>query len=105
MPTPTPYLLLILLSSLSFLPAHAHDVNGMDMSMDGSMQLSTGQMLNYLHFPSYSSGNGDTLWFNGWVTTSPSSVGGACIGLFLLAIGERCVAGVEGVVGRAWARR
>jgi hypothetical protein len=73
--------------------------------MDGAMELSTGEMLNYLHFPSPSSSGGDTLWFAGWVTTSKGAVVGACVGLFLLGVVDRCVAGVQGVVGKAWAWR
>jgi len=75
------------------------------------MALSTGTMLNYLHFPSSSSG--DTLWFPGWVSHAFGGggagrwggVGGVCVGLFLLALAERCVAGVEGVARRGWERR
>jgi len=86
------------------------------MSMDGAMSLSVGDMLNYLHFPSAESA-GDTVWFAGWV---PHAIGGGgggggglgrwggvagvCVGLFLLGVGERCVAGVEAVAKREWGR-
>jgi len=100
-PSILPILLLLLIPNFHL---QAHGANGMDMSMDGAMQLSTGEMTSYLHFPSASS-SGDTLWFAGWVTTSAGAVVGACVCLFLLGVAERCVAGVEGVVERAWATR
>ena len=79
--------------------ALAHD-NGMDMSMDGAMSLTMGQMLPYLHFT-----KGDMLWFAGWTTDSAGSMVGACIGLFLLAIVERWIAACRTVMAAHWSKR
>lgn len=79
--------------------ASAHD-NGMDMSMDGGMTLTEGQMLPYLHFTT-----GDMLWFMGWVPQSSGAMVGACIGLFLLAIVERWIATCRAVMQAHWAKR
>ena len=85
---------------LGLLPlAAAHD-NGMDMSMDGAMDLVMGQMLPYLHFTP-----GDMLWFMGWVPQSTGAVIGTCIGLFLLAIVERWIATCRVVMQAHWAKR
>ncbi|TFK37212.1 Ctr copper transporter family-domain-containing protein [Crucibulum laeve] len=75
---------------------HAHD-NGMDMSMDGAMSLTAGHMLPYLHFTP-----GDTLWFLGWVPTSKGAMGGACVGLFLMGIGERLIAAMRRGMESVW---
>lgn len=77
----------------------AHD-NGMDMSMDGGMDLAMGQMLTYLHFTP-----GDMLWFMGWVPASTGAMVGTCIGLFLLAIIERWIAACRAVMQGHWAKR
>ncbi|KAF5329720.1 hypothetical protein D9619_009488 [Psilocybe cf. subviscida] len=80
---------------------HAHD-DGMDMSMDGAMSLDGGHgMMSNLHFQPF----GDTLWFLGWVPRSTGAMAGACVGLFLLGIFERWVAGVRGGVERVWRAR
>lgn len=77
----------------------AHD-NGMDMSMDGGMDLAAGQMLPYLHFTT-----GDMLWFLGWVPQSAGEMAGACIGLFLLGVIERWIAACSAVMQAHWAKR
>ncbi|KAI0085508.1 CTR copper uptake transporter [Irpex rosettiformis] len=77
----------------------AHD-NGMDMSMDGAMDLAVGQMLPYLHFTP-----GDMLWFLGWVPSSAGTMVGTCIGLFLLGIVERWIAACAAVMHAHWAKR
>ncbi|KAI0691825.1 CTR copper uptake transporter [Cytidiella melzeri] len=77
----------------------AHD-NGMDMSMDGAMDLDMGQMLTYLHFTP-----GDMLWFLGWVPRSTGAMIGTCIGLFLLSIVERWTACCSAVMQAHWAKR
>ncbi|KAI6114651.1 CTR copper uptake transporter [Pisolithus thermaeus] len=71
--------------------------NGMNMTMDGSMELAAGQMLPYLHFTL-----GDTLWFLGWVPQSRGAMLGACIGLFLLALLERWLAACKAVIEVHW---
>ncbi|THU91628.1 hypothetical protein K435DRAFT_779284 [Dendrothele bispora CBS 962.96] len=59
----------------------------MESEGDGSMSMvMVGQMLNYFHFTT-----GDVLFFKEWVTSSPGLVAGACIGLIVLGITERCV--------------
>jgi hypothetical protein len=80
--------------------AHTHGQNGMDMNMDGSMALSMGSMLPYLHFTP-----GDNLWFIGWVPKSKGAMVGACIGLFLLALTERWIAACRAAMEVHWAKR
>ena len=90
-----------LLTIISILPYLVFaDSNGMDMSMDGAMEMMTGNMLNYLHFTP-----GDNMWFLGWVPASAGAMVGTCIGLCLLGIVERLIAGVRGVSERHWEKR
>ena len=74
--------------------------DGMDMSMDGSMSLASGNMIPYLHFTP-----GDVLWFQGWVPKSPGAMFGACLGLFLLAIVERWIAAIRSLAEAYWRKR
>ncbi|KAF7980532.1 hypothetical protein HWV62_37663 [Athelia sp. TMB] len=76
------------------------DSNGMDMSMDGAMALSSGAMLPYLHFVP-----GDNLWFLGWVPESAGAMVGACIGLFLLALVDRWIAACRAIMEVHWSKR
>lgn len=76
------------------------DSNGMDMSMDGAMDLSSGSMLPYLHFTP-----GDNLWFLGWVPQTAGAMVGACIGLFLLALVDRWIAACRAVMDVHWSKR
>ncbi|KAF9219854.1 CTR copper uptake transporter [Gyrodon lividus] len=76
------------------------DQNGMDMSMDGPMDLAMGNMVPYLHFTP-----GDTLWFLGWVPKSTGAMVGACIGIFLLALVERWVATCRALMELHWSTR
>jgi len=76
------------------------DMNGMDMSMDGPMALTEGQMLPYLHFTT-----GDNLFFLGWVPKSTGAMIGACIALFLLAIIERWLAACRSLMEVHWSKR
>ena len=93
-------MLLAISGALSIIPlVVAHD-NGMDMSMDGAMQLTAGQMLTYLHFTI-----GDNLWFLGWVPTSVGGMVGACIGLFLLGVLDRWIAASRAVMAMHWTKR
>jgi len=88
------------LVALSVLPlALCHD-NGMDMTMDGPMDLSMGQMLMYLHFTS-----GDNVLFFGWVPKSAGSMVGTCIGLFLLAMLDRWLAACMAMMSAHWSKR
>ena len=79
--------------------ALAHD-NGMDMSMDGAMNLMVGNMTAWLHFTP-----GDNLWFLGWVPDSPGAMVGACIGLFLLAIIDRWITACRSLMEIHWQNR
>ncbi|KAF9256527.1 hypothetical protein L218DRAFT_881534 [Marasmius fiardii PR-910] len=89
------------LSSLLFAAlCSAHDVNGMDMSMDMPMDLASGHMLMYFHFTP-----GDILWFEGWVPQSNGAMVGACIGLFLLALVDRWAAACRGIMEAHWRTR
>jgi len=74
----------------------AHD-NGMDMNMDQGMSMNMGNMLMYLHFTI-----GDNLWFFGWAPGTAGAMAGACIGLFMLAIAERWVVAMRGVIEEHW---
>ncbi|KAI0365848.1 CTR copper uptake transporter [Pilatotrama ljubarskyi] len=91
-------LLAALLASFASL-TRAHS-NGMDMSMDGAMDLAAGQMLPYLHFTP-----GDIVLFYGWVPSSKSAMVGTCIGLFLLALVERWIAACRAVMESHWRLR
>ncbi|TFY80036.1 hypothetical protein EWM64_g3981 [Hericium alpestre] len=74
----------------------AHD-NGMDMSMDSGMSMTMGNMIMYLHFTP-----GDNLWFLGWAPFKVGPMVGACIGLFMLALLERWLAAIRGVMEVHW---
>ncbi|KAF8147882.1 CTR copper uptake transporter [Crassisporium funariophilum] len=94
---PTLPLLLVFISAL--VQAHTDVDNGMDMSMDGAMNLASGQMLPYLHFTP-----GDSLWFLGWVPKSNGAMGGACVGLFMLALVDRWLAAIRATAESFWGR-
>jgi len=68
--------------------------------MDMPMDLASGRMVSYLHFTP-----GDTLWFQGWVPGRSTTLFGACVGLFLLALLHRWVialrAGLEFGIARS----
>ncbi|KAH9837586.1 CTR copper uptake transporter [Rhodofomes roseus] len=83
-----------------FAPVAQAASNGMDMSMDGAMDLASGNMLTYLHFTP-----GDVLWFQGWVPASAGAMVGACIGLFMLGLVERWIAAARAVMQAHWAHR
>jgi copper transporter 1 len=57
-------------------------------------------MIPYLHFTP-----GDALFFKEWVPTSSGAVGGACVGLFVLAMLQRCVSAMRGVMDQHWKHR
>ncbi|EEB90942.1 hypothetical protein MPER_10783, partial [Moniliophthora perniciosa FA553] len=65
-------------------------------SAGGGMQM----MMSYFHITL-----GDTLWFEGWVPRTNGALAGACIGLFLLAILDRGVAGARGIMEAHWKMR
>jgi len=91
----------VVAAALALVPQHVlADSNGMDMSMDGAMDLASGRMLPYLHFSP-----GDILWFQGWVPQSAGAMVGACIGLFLLAIIERWISAMRTVMEAHWRKR
>ncbi|KAJ4480195.1 CTR copper uptake transporter [Lentinula aciculospora] len=77
------------------------DSNGMIMSMDGSMDLASGNMLAYLHFTI----GEDILWFQGWVPQGSGAMFGACVGLFLLALVDRWIAACRAMMEAHWAKR
>lgn len=79
--------------------AVAHD-NGMVMSMDQGMSMSSGNMIAYLHFTP-----GDNLWFIGWAPRTAGAMVGACIALFMLSIAERWLAAIRGVMEAHWRTR
>ncbi|KAG8984284.1 hypothetical protein FRB94_006196 [Tulasnella sp. JGI-2019a] len=69
----------------------------MDMDMGTT---SGGMMKPYLHFT-----NGDILWMREWVPSSPGAVSGACLGLIFLAIIERLLSAMHGVMEAWWKRK
>ncbi|KAG8907767.1 hypothetical protein FRB99_002266 [Tulasnella sp. 403] len=78
------------------------DMGGMDMDGMGDVGGGGGgmMMMPYFHFrPS------DALWFKAWQPTSNGAIVGACIGLFLLAVVERMVSGMQGVMELWWRRK
>jgi solute carrier family 31 (copper transporter), member 1 len=77
----------------------AHE-NGMVMSMDQGMVMDMGNMIAYLHFTI-----GDNLWYLGWAPRSTGAMVGTCIGLFILAIAERWLAMMRGVMEAHWNTR
>ncbi|KAI0351108.1 CTR copper uptake transporter [Trametes cingulata] len=96
---PSLFSLLAALLAFAVSSSRAH-TNGMDMSMDGAMNLAMGQMLPYLHFTP-----GDIVLFFGWVPSSKSAMVGTCIGLFLLALVERWIAACRAVMESHWRLR
>lgn len=90
---------LLFFSGVLLVAAHSSS-DGMDMSMDGSMSLASGNMVPWLHFTP-----GDVLWFQGWVLKSPGAMFGACLGLFLLAIVERWIAAMRSLAEAYWRKR
>ena len=54
--------------------------------MDMPMNLASGRMVPYFHFTP-----GDILWFQGWVPGRNTTLFGACVGLFVLALLHRWV--------------
>lgn len=76
------------------------DENGMDMSMDQGMSMNMGNIIMYLHFTP-----GDNLWFLGWAPGSAGAMVGTCIGLFMLAIAERWLMAMKGVMEAHWRTR
>lgn len=91
---------MMLFATIILLPLCRAASNGMDMSMDGAMELAVGQMLPYLHFTP-----GDNLWFLGWVPTSTGAMVGTCIGLFLLSVVDRWIGACRGVMEMHWHNR
>jgi hypothetical protein len=79
--------------------ALAHD-NGMDMNMDQGMSMDMGNVIMYLHFSI-----GDNLWFLGWAPRSAGAMAGACVGLFMLAIAERWLVAMRGLMEEHWSTR
>ncbi|PPQ75011.1 hypothetical protein CVT24_010395 [Panaeolus cyanescens] len=105
--------ILVLASILTLaLAQHVHDTgdpdsvvtnpaNGLDPTMDMPMDLASGHgMMAFLHFTP-----GDTIWFEGWVPTSPGAIGGTCVGMFLLALVERWLSAMRGMAELYWRNR
>lgn len=57
-------------------------------------------MTPYLHFTS-----GDALFFKSWTPSSAGAIAGASIGVLVLAILERWLSAVRGVLEEHWRRR
>lgn len=71
------------------------DMDGMNMGTTGTMM-----MKPYLHFTP-----GDALWLMEWTPTSPGAVFGACLGLFFIAMVERLLLAMKGVMEAWWRRK
>ncbi|KAG8935914.1 hypothetical protein FRC02_005669 [Tulasnella sp. 418] len=84
---------LVFLAILSSVVSAQHE-HGSDSGSPGVM------MIPFLHFTP-----GDALWFKEWVPRSKGPIVGACIGLFMLAILERFLAGTRGVMESWWRRK
>lgn len=76
------------------------DMDGMDMGDTGDSSTSMMMMKPYVHFT-----GGDSLFFQSWGPSSSGAIAGACIGLAFLAIFERWVAAIRGVLESHWRRR
>ncbi|CAE6352009.1 unnamed protein product [Rhizoctonia solani] len=88
---------MLTLTILSIIPScvlaqHVHGGNA-----DGT---GGAMMIPYVHFTP-----GDTLFFKEWVPKSSGAVGGACVGLFILAILQRCISAMRGVMDQHWKQR
>lgn len=59
-----------------------------------------GMMVPWLHFT-----GGDNLLFKAWSPSSHGAIAGACIGLVFLAVLERLVSGLRGVLEAHWKKR
>lgn len=68
------------------------------MDMDGMVMM----MTPYLHF---TTDYGDPLWFAAWAPVSSGAIAGACIGLVMLAMFERLLNGIQGVLEQEWVVR
>lgn len=68
--------------------------------MDDGMVMTMGNMIAYLHFTP-----GDNIWFFGWAPYSTGAMVGTCIGLFLLALVERWLAGLKAIMEMHWHSR
>ncbi len=81
---------MLAISLAGFAAAHSHGGSGND----------TGSMVPWLHFE-----GGDALWFESWHPSSKGAIAGAAIGLFILAIIERWIAAMRGVMEIHWRRQ
>ncbi|QRW05030.1 copper transport protein CTR2 [Ceratobasidium sp. AG-Ba] len=84
-------------AALAVLPSlvSAQHVHGGDANGAGGVM-----MIPYLHFTP-----GDALFFQDWVPRSSGAIGGACVGLFVLAILQRCLSAMKGVMEQHWRHR
>ncbi|ELU41476.1 Ctr domain-containing protein [Rhizoctonia solani AG-1 IA] len=85
------------LALLSIIPSYtlAQHVHGGNADGMGGVA-----MIPYLHFTP-----GDALFFKEWIPKSSGAVGGACVGLFVLAILQRCISAMRGVMEQHWKQR
>ncbi|KAH9985778.1 Ctr copper transporter [Russula vinacea] len=68
--------------------------------MDQGASMNMGNMLMYLHFKI-----GDNLWILGWAPSNGGAMAGACIALFMLAIAERWLVAMRGLMEDHWCTR
>ncbi|KAF8708244.1 hypothetical protein RHS03_04195, partial [Rhizoctonia solani] len=85
------------LALLSIIPSYtlAQHVHGGNADGMGGVA-----MIPYLHFTP-----GDALFFKEWIPKSSGAVGGACVGLFVLAILQRCISAMRGIMEQHWKQR
>ncbi|KAL4243058.1 Copper transport protein [Abortiporus biennis] len=70
------------------------------MSNSTSTATITMMMVPWLHFT-----GGDNLFFKSWHPSSHGAIAGACIGLVVLAILERWISGMRGLLESHWRRK
>jgi len=86
--------------SLAVVNAQTDPSMSTDSSMDMGGMATGGAMMPWMHFSL-----GDSLWFSTWVPQSKGALAGAAVGLFLLAIVDRWLASMRGVMEIYWRRR
>jgi len=87
--------------SMPSMTSMAPSVSATSSGMSGMTGMSAMDMMTpYLHFT-----GGDNLLFKTWTPSSHGAIAGACIGLVALAIFERWIAAMRGILSAHWRRR
>lgn len=75
------------------------------MSMSMSISTSSNSTMNIMMVPYLHFTGGDFLFFKSWHPSSHGAIAGACIGLVFLAVIERWIHGIRGLLEDVWRRR